>query len=830
MILELIFLFLLCFNTKVDAFLEFSKRELQFLNGEVLDKFTVRFNVSLAGRCAVYFEAENHYFDKCTLDFNNTNANFPQEIQVVPLPFAKELSADISIPVKVKTYCNFFSNIHNSSYEIISRRSKRGSGGSLVTGSNVIAPSELILVQYKIIGVYQLVKSSFLTIQAQHKLINNNASVIDKLAVRYGNDVFVIDSTVSDKQKAVQVITSFTRVTVSYTSTNEFQSLLIYLACGTQIVVNFYSSGQLSFLHVDLRLATYLYPEVRGLIGNLAVDPSRRFQLTDGTVVSIDDLNNNPLAQQRFFESWRVPSSDLIFTCSICNENIRNAINFLPGRCVIPPVPLMPPAPTATVTTNITSIITSTSVSTSLTTLTNTAVITTTTTLTSTAISTSTATSTSITTSTSVTTSTATALTTSVITSTAIVNLTSTFSFTSFLVSTSLVTSTITNSLNQTSTVTSTASSTLTSIITSTLTTTSTATSTLTLTTTSPTTIATSTLPSTFPSAGSLPNTFPSSGPLPNTFPSAGALPNTFPSFTTTGATVSTITSTITSTTVSTISRTFTTTVSVTNTPSIGNIIVIPNVSIQLHLPLGYIPLLSIESYRPFSSQMNVSQPLLPSLTMTSDITELINGCQLKIPQIVGSQVDSSIFVRGCQSDIMKQINPDLTYLMYQLAYSKFASDAVKTLIKDSDFFVASKALEVARNSSFATFKCDASCNICSEQGCLKCYNPLTMESISGVCRRKVRFSYPSNAFTPPSRNITIDPRVLEAIHISSNQSNPLLRSDDSFITKLRAVLSATLDNGLNTTLNDLFKSSSLVTQYTSFTLVILGSLLSLFF
>ncbi|KAI9138915.1 hypothetical protein BKA69DRAFT_1088626 [Paraphysoderma sedebokerense] len=308
-------------------------------------------------KCTLYFEAPNLSFDKCALEYDPNNYNVAQTLKIVPLPYLTTADIAREIPINIKIWCPGYS-FHNRSIGYKVKRSRLSCGTCTVFGDPHYRTFDQVqkeAIHFQGSGVYYLVQSRALTVQAFQTECVPQTTCVQKLAIRYGKTVFVIDGD-SPRGSCLNKVTEFDGVTVSSSVKGAIENFAIKLSDGSTITVRIAPSPgdprKRSFLHTTFDLAEHYMGQTNGLCGRYDGNPSNDFTGSDGTVYgqaivfqeSKDDLKNikptfKSTSLHKWGESWRVPNDDNIFVCgSTCRGVNQYPVSGGYSECQIPPL------------------------------------------------------------------------------------------------------------------------------------------------------------------------------------------------------------------------------------------------------------------------------------------------------------------------------------------------------------------------------------------------------------------------------------------------------------------------------------------------------------
>lgn len=306
-----------------------------------------------APKCSVYVEAPSLSFDKCALDYSPENYNVAQALKIVPIPFQTAAQEAREIPLNLKVWCPG-SPAHNQTVAYTVKRGALAAGQCIVSGDPHYKTFDQDIARtyhYQGAGIFYLVRSPSLTVQAIQSKCLGKTTCVSQLAVRYGKTVFVVDGTAA-RGSSLKKVTELEAVTVSTSVEGSIENYNFALTGGSDIKVRIGKFDQFPYMDVTITLATHYYRQTDGLCGKYDGDATNDYTGSDGAMCpqatcfqesSEDPTNEKPNFDKtnlhRFAQSYKVPDEDNIFLCGgNCRGTNTYPVQGQYNECQIPPL------------------------------------------------------------------------------------------------------------------------------------------------------------------------------------------------------------------------------------------------------------------------------------------------------------------------------------------------------------------------------------------------------------------------------------------------------------------------------------------------------------
>ncbi|KAJ1505895.1 hypothetical protein HMI54_015151 [Coelomomyces lativittatus] len=158
--------------------------------------------------------------------------------------------------------------------------------------------------------------------------------------------------------------------------------------------------------------------------------------------------------------------------------------------------------------------------------------------------------------------------------------------------------------------------------------------------------------------------------------------------------------------------------------------------------------------------------PLLPTPN-AAVLNNATRFCSTRIQPVVGSNVDTAPFIKSCEIDIRRQLNPDTVANFYALQYTRMASRSILSMTTGQNQDMALTARNLAKQYDFGNFTCRSNCRVCAVEGCVLCMTP-DLESRSGICEPVAQRPFIFSTYFPTSSNILLTSTPTTTFPLSS--------------------------------------------------------------
>ncbi|KAL7751233.1 hypothetical protein RI367_003439 [Sorochytrium milnesiophthora] len=131
-------------------------------------------------------------------------------------------------------------------------------------------------------------------------------------------------------------------------------------------------------------------------------------------------------------------------------------------------------------------------------------------------------------------------------------------------------------------------------------------------------------------------------------------------------------------------------------------------------------------------------RPIQPPHIRDADLQTAIDGCTTMITGTPACARFSSLssLIDLCKVDMRgsRAADPSVVYRTYNLAYATACARGLRLHKSHPSKAVAATAAKHERDHGFGDHPCDKQCNVCSDRGCLQCFDPNNWHVNAGKC------------------------------------------------------------------------------------------------